>query len=70
MKIAQISDLHLSDKLSFHFEVDSKKNLIKIFENISKRQTDMIIFTGDLGHPKEYFFIKELIREFILHLII
>ena len=23
----------------------------------------MIIFTGDLGHPKEYFFIKELIEK-------
>lgn len=47
--IAFVSDSHFDDKISTGYKINSRKNWIKILEDIKIRGVEQIIFGGDLG---------------------
>ncbi len=49
IRIAQITDIHLDEKYPFEHGVKADANWINILNDISKREIDQIIFTGDIG---------------------
>ena len=63
MKIAHITDLHIADGLSKHFEIDSIQNFHNIFADIKQNDVDLIICTGDCGSIKGLQIIKSNIED-------
>lgn len=49
MKIAQVSDLHINDRLAKHFQINAEKNTEVILKDIEDENVDLVIFTGDYG---------------------
>jgi len=62
MRIAHITDLHIADGLSNHFEIDSIKNFENIISDIKNKNVDCIICTGDCGSFYGLQIIKSKIR--------
>jgi len=58
MKIAHITDLHIADGLSKHFEINSIQNYENIISDINSKNVDYIICTGDCGSLYGLQFIK------------
>ncbi len=63
MKIAQITDLHLCDGLAECFQINSKNNINKIFEDIKTENIDMLIFTGDFGSVEGIEYLNKKLKE-------
>lgn len=63
MKIIQITDLHIDDEGGFPFDIDVRKNLIRILSNIKKQKPDHLVVSGDLCYREPKIEIKEWIKE-------
>ena len=63
MKIIQITDLHIDEEGSYPFDIDVRKNFIRILTYIKKQKPDHLVISGDLCYrdPKEE--IKQWIKE-------
>jgi len=51
-QIAQITDLHLDDFLSKHYQVDTRKNFLNVLDDAQSKGIDQVVLTGDLGIPE------------------
>lgn len=51
-QIAQITDLHLDDFLTKHYQVDSRNNLLNVLDDVQAKGIDQVVLTGDLGEPE------------------
>jgi 3',5'-cyclic-AMP phosphodiesterase len=63
MKIAHITDLHIEDGLSKHFEINSIRNFEHIISDIDTKNVDYVICTGDYGSISGLQIIKNKILE-------
>jgi len=48
--LAQITDLHLDDFLADHYQVDTRKNVLAVLDNVRQRGIGEVVLTGDLGN--------------------
>jgi predicted phosphodiesterase len=62
--IAQITDLHLDDFLADYYQIDSRKNLRTIFDDITKRNISNVVLTGDIGNRKSIPWLIEQLKEY------
>ena len=62
MKIAHITDIHLYDYLFAADSIDGKKNFKAIVEDISNRDIDKIILTGDMGDPDLFDWVIDSVK--------
>lgn len=67
MKIAQISDLHLTaDKKEKAYDIDVWENLKTVFHDLSRRKYDILVISGDIafreGNPDIYRQLREFLE--------
>ena len=67
--IAQLSDLHLDDRMSEEFGVNSRNNIITVLNDIVNNGIEYIIITGDIGLQKSFDWLNKEIanRKLIVH---
>ncbi|MFT7602590.1 MAG: Icc protein [Saprospiraceae bacterium] len=63
MKIIQITDLHIDDEGSYPFDIDVRKNFLRILSHIKKQKPDHLVVSGDLCYREPIEEIKEWIKE-------
>lgn len=63
MKIIQITDLHVDDEGGFPFNIDVRKNLIRILTAIKKQKPDHLVVSGDLCYRDPKADIMQWVKE-------
>ncbi len=65
MKIIQITDLHIDDEEAYPFDIDVRKNLLRILTYIEKYKPDHLVVSGDLCYrdpkPEIMQWVKEVL---------
>jgi Icc protein len=65
MKIIQITDLHIDEEGEFPFDIDVRKNLLRILTYIKKQKPDHLVVTGDLCYRDPKLHIMQWVREIL-----
>ncbi|MCW4468828.1 metallophosphoesterase [Flavobacterium sp. MFBS3-15] len=61
MRIALITDTHLGDPTTVSNNIDPKKNLELVLDDVSEKDIDMLVFAGDITETENYgWFFKRL----------
>lgn len=67
MRIIQITDLHINHNDDLVNNVDTRKNFVKVLDEATALNPDLMVFTGDLcyqrSNPKIYEWIKSKLTE-------
>ena len=63
LRIAHLTDIHMDDYLLGNNTIDGKNNLKVITKDISIKNIDKIVITGDMGNPDLFDWIIETIKE-------
>lgn len=65
MKIIQITDLHVDEEGGYPFDIDVRKNLLRILTYIKKQKPDHLVVSGDLCYrdpkPEIMQWVKEVL---------
>lgn len=68
MKIIQITDIHINPKDELVNGVDTRKNFLKVLEEVSQIDYDFVVFSGDLSfqnaNPDVYKWIMEQLKNY------
>lgn len=65
MKIIQITDLHIDDEGEYPFDIDTRKNLLRMLTYIKKQKPDHLVISGDLCYRDPKPKIKQWIKEVV-----
>lgn len=63
MKIIQITDLHIDEENGFPYDIDVRKNFLRILNAVKKQKPDHLVVSGDLCYRDPRVDIKKWIRE-------
>jgi 3',5'-cyclic-AMP phosphodiesterase len=63
MKIIQITDLHIDEEGSYPFDIDVRKNFLRILTHIKKQKPDHLVVSGDLCYREPIKEIKQWVKE-------
>lgn len=63
MKIIQITDLHIDEENGYPFNIDVRKNLLRILTYIKKQKPDYLVVSGDLCYRDPQKEIKQWVKE-------
>ena len=63
MKIIQITDLHIDEEGSYPFDIDVRKNFLRILTHIKRQKADHLVVSGDLCYREPVEEIKQWIKE-------
>jgi 3',5'-cyclic AMP phosphodiesterase CpdA len=65
--IAQITDLHLDDKMAVSAGINGREHTQRIFKSITEQGIKDIVFTGDIGTPESHRWLLDTVTRYGLH---
>src|SRR5688572_27391928 len=69
-QIAFLTDIHLDEQFPLDNNVDPKKNLETVLEDLTLRNITEIIFGGDIGDAKAHPIFFQALKPYAFHLIL
>ena len=65
LRLAHITDLHLDEEFD-GIEIDARRNLIAMLDDIAEKQIQDLVITGDLGTPASHQWLANVLRAYKL----